>query len=199
MNDPKWIIVHHSGGTNENPLQDSSNYTVQQCNYDHKIRFNFISTLGYYVGYQYFIDKHGIITQCRSDKEEGAHTIGKNRESLGICLAGNFDVTKPTEAQIETLKKIIEKKMKEYLIPIENVVPHRIFAVKTCYGKLLGDKWCQEIVTPKVEQVIVPVVELPKELPIITQPICTTSLPKKNFVQSLILSLQRFLQFLLQP
>lgn len=149
-NIPKYIIVHHSGGTDANPLQDSSNYTVEQCNQDHKIRFNFISSLGYYVGYQYFIDKYGMMTQTRSDTEEGAHTIGKNLESLGICLAGNFDATLPTDAQIITLKQFIKDKMAQYNIPIENVVPHRTFAVKTCYGKLLADDWARSLVVEKV-------------------------------------------------
>lgn len=161
MNNLKYIIIHHSGGTDANPLQDSSNYTVEQCNQDHKIRFNFKSTLGWYVGYQYFIDKAGIMTQCRSDTEEGAHTVGKNKESIGICMAGNFDVTLPTQAQIETLKKIIRTKRIQYDIPIENVVPHRTFATKTCYGNLLSDTWAQEMWADHVIETIDETIELP--------------------------------------
>lgn len=140
------IIIHHAGGTDANPLQDSSNYTVQMCNRDHK-RFDMLSSLGWYVGYQYFIDKQGVVTKCREDTEEGAHTIGQNKSSIGICLAGNFDATLPTEAQKTALKALLEKKMKEWNIPIQNIVPHRKFAVKTCFGRKLPDDFAQKLVT----------------------------------------------------
>lgn len=143
---PLHLIVHHTGGSDANPLQDSSNYTVAQCNQDHKVRFNFKSKLGWYVGYQYFIDKFGTVTQCRLDDEEGAHTIGQNTSSIGICLAGNFDATLPTESQKTALKTLLEKKMAEYSIPVANIVPHRKFATKTCYGNKLVDDWAQKLV-----------------------------------------------------
>jgi len=148
---PKYIIVHHSGGTDDNPLQDSSNYTVAQCNQDHKVRFNMLSSLGYYVGYTYFISKSGTITQTRKDTEEGAHTIGHNSDSIGICLAGNFDATLPTDAQKESLRDLLQNKMKKYNIPVSNIVPHRHFAHKTCYGNKLSDIWAQQLVTPLKE------------------------------------------------
>lgn len=145
---PTKIICHHSGGTDANPLQESSNYTVLQCNQDHKVRFDFVSSLGWYVGYQYFIDKTGTITQCRKDDEEGAHTIGQNNSSIGICLAGNFDVTLPTPPQIKSLTLLIQKKMKEWDIDGSQVFPHRKFARKTCYGKRLSDTWAMELISP---------------------------------------------------
>lgn len=139
------IIVHHSGGTDANPLQDSSNYTVDECNQDHKIRFNMLSSLGWYVGYTYFIDKAGVVTQTRKDGEEGAHTIGHNSDSIGICLAGNFDLTLPTDAQIKSLTILMASKVAEFNIPLSAIVPHRHFATKTCYGKRLADNWASSL------------------------------------------------------
>ncbi len=144
---PIYIITHHTAGSDLNPMQDSSNYTVAMCNRDHKARFEMYSSLGWYVGYQYFIDKDGVVTQCRKDDEEGAHTVGYNNISIGICLAGNFDLTDPTEKQKAALKNLITKKMFEYEIPIKNVVPHRKFASKTCHGKRLPDDWAQNLIT----------------------------------------------------
>lgn len=145
----KYLVIHHTGGTDANPKQDSSGYTVTQCNNDHKIRFNMKSSLGWYVGYQYFIDKKGVVTQCRLDTEEGAHTVGKNKSSIGICLAGNFDVTYPTKEQVISLTKLLTTKVKEYNILVTNVVPHRTFAKKTCYGKLLANDWAQKLITSR--------------------------------------------------
>lgn len=142
---PAYIIVHHSGGTDANPMQDSSGYTLAQCNSDHKARFNMRSSLGFYVGYTYFIDKAGVVTQCRKDDEEGAHTIGRNKDSIGICLAGNFDATMPTEAQVRSLTELMKRKVVEYGIPFENVRPHRAFANKSCFGRKLSDDWAMNL------------------------------------------------------
>lgn len=147
---PEYLIIHHTGGTDANPLADSSNYTVQQCNRDHKTRFNFQSSLGWHVGYQYFIDKNGEVTQCRQDNEEGAHTIGYNKKSIGICLAGNFDVTLPTKAQEDALRGLLGRLAALYSIPASKVVPHRLFASKTCYGNKLSDKWAASLLGTEV-------------------------------------------------
>lgn len=145
MNVPKYLIIHHTGGSDSNPLQDSSNFTFEQCNELHKVNFNMISSLGYYVGYQYYISKDGTVKQARLDTDEGAHTKGYNSQSIGICLAGNFDATYPTQAQIDSLKKLINEKAKQYNIGKESIVPHRKFAVKTCYGNRLADDWAAKL------------------------------------------------------
>lgn len=155
MNTPKNLIVHHTGGTDAYPLNDSSNYTVNQCNEDHRIRFGMLSSLGWYVGYHYYIDKAGVVTQTRTDTEEGAHCVGWNnhpgdspdKASIGICLAGNFDTTLPTDAQTNALRALLVAKSTQYSIHPENIFPHRHFAVKTCYGNRLSDVWAKNLVT----------------------------------------------------
>lgn len=144
-NKPTYLIVHHTGGTDKNPKEDTAHHTFEVVDEWHKKLWNFKSSLGHYIGYQYFIDKTGKVTQGRADTDEGAHTIGKNLSSLGICLAGNFDVTKPTKEQVEALKTLLKAKMSQYSITLGNVVPHRKFANKSCYGKLLPDTWAQDI------------------------------------------------------
>ena len=144
----KYLIIHHSGGTDLNPLQDSSNYTVKQCDADHKARFGMKSSLGWWVGYTYFIDWKGKVTQCRKDGELGAHTIGRNSDSIGICLAGNFDATLPTPEQVASLSDLINKKAKEFAITADRIVPHRHFASKTCFGKKLKDDWASNLLKP---------------------------------------------------
>lgn len=147
MNVPKYLIVHHTGGTDLDPLADTSHHTFAIVDEYHK-------SLGWgKIGYHYFIDKAGKLTQGRKDNEEGAHCIGYNLQSLGICLAGNFDLTLPTEAQKKTLAKLLADKLKQYAIPLEKIVPHRFAQSKTCYGKLLGDDWARSLVgnlLPKV-------------------------------------------------
>ncbi len=146
FNKPEWIICHHSGGSDQDPLQDSSNFTFKQCEELHKQRFNFKSTLGFWTGYQYVIEKNGKVYQARRDDEEGAHTVGRNKDSIGIMLCGNFDATLPTQAQIDALKGLIRQKLAQYNLSPDKVVPHRKFASKTCFGRKLQDTWGQDLV-----------------------------------------------------
>lgn len=139
LNTPEFLIVHHTGGTNANPLADTSHHTYE-------IVKNYHLSLGWEdIGYHYFIDKGGKLTAGRKEDYHGAHTIGYNQKSLGICLAGNFDATAPTKEQTDTLAVLLSRLRKKYLIPRKNIVPHREFANKTCYGRRLGDDWAQNL------------------------------------------------------
>lgn len=139
MNTPEYLIVHHTGGTDTDPLADTSSHTFEIVN-DWHVQKGWGK-----IGYHYFIDKTGLLTQGRADNEEGAHTIGYNTKSLGICLAGNFDATMPTQEQINTLAKLLNDKVKQYAIPNTKIVPHRFVSPKSCYGKLLGDDWARRL------------------------------------------------------
>jgi len=138
MNKPIVVITHHTGGTDANPLADSSFATVADVDSWHKARWpNFKSSLGYWVGYTFFIDKYGTITQTRRVDEEGAHVIGMNTKSIGVCFAGNFDATLPTKEQMGAWYKLYSDLLKEF--PDIPTYPHRKYATKTCHGKLLKD------------------------------------------------------------
>lgn len=147
-NKPTFLIVHHTGGTDANPLADTSHHTFDMVNDYHRQLWGFKSSLGYYIGYHFFIDKKGVITQGRADMDEGAHTIGYNKQSIGICLAGNFDATLPTKAQIDALRGLLIQLMNKHGIAAANIVPHRKFAKKTCYGTKLTDSWARDLVVP---------------------------------------------------
>ena len=100
QNNPTKIIVHHSADiTPTDQLNKINEY--------HKSRDFPLSSKGYYVGYHFLINHEGQLTQTRDFYDEGAHTRGLNFESLGICLEGNFSEELPTEAQKETLGRLL--------------------------------------------------------------------------------------------
>jgi hypothetical protein len=139
-NKPKVIITHHTGGTDAQPLADSSNATVKDVDAWHKLRWpGFTSRAGYHVGYHIFISKDGTVTKTREFDEEGAHCIGMNRSSIGVCFAGNFDLTRPTEAQMLAWYKLYGELLKQY--PNIPTYPHRKYATKTCHGRNLSDDY----------------------------------------------------------
>lgn len=127
----RFVIVHHGGG----------DWNFWQANQHHKGLWNFKSSLGYYVGYQKFIEYDGTLHVARTDDEEGAHCVDPDRpgywnnNSVGICLQGNFEKDYPHEAQIETLKKELDGyKKKGYKIK-----SHKDIVKTVCPGEHLYD------------------------------------------------------------
>lgn len=165
LNTPLYLIIHHAGGSDANPLQDSSNLTFEACNNLHRnnpnVNLGYPSSLGFYIGYHYYIEKNGVVKQGRLDTDEGAHCKGKNTSSIGICLAGNFDATLPTPAQEKALQGLLRTLAAKYGIKPENIVPHRAFAGKTCYGRKLPDDWARKLAAMPVS---VPVINVKDEI-----------------------------------
>lgn len=56
------------------------------------------------IGYHYLIRKDGMIEQGRRPDMIGAHAYHHNKTSIGVCLAGNFNLANPTPRQLESLK-----------------------------------------------------------------------------------------------
>lgn len=89
------------------------------------------------VGYQYFIGFDGKLERGRpldSDayieaEEIGAHTLGHNKDSIGICLAG-LHVFDFTSAQFETLEMLLI--LLHAVAPKATLHGHREFTAKDC-------------------------------------------------------------------
>jgi len=69
----------------------------------------------------------GTIEYGRSVGEVGAHCMGENANSLGICLAG---VNTFTAAQLKTLFKLLKNLCNEYSLSVENIYGHYEFSSK---------------------------------------------------------------------
>ena len=54
------------------------------------------------IGYHYVILGSGSIEHGREIKLVGSHAYGKNSDSIGICLIGDFRYTEPTAEQIDS-------------------------------------------------------------------------------------------------
>lgn len=153
MSRPTKIIVHHTGGTQNDPKASTLHHTVEIINAHHKTLWSdFVSSLGWHVGYTYVIESDGETTQCRSHNETGAHTIGMNNSSIGICLTGNFDMEMPTKKQLYSFLELWHKLKTEYPnLTVYDIVPHRNYSTKSCFGKNLPDDYFQKIVKNSLE------------------------------------------------
>lgn len=134
VNNPQVIIVHHDGVSR-------AGHSFDIINDYHRSRGFPVSSLGYYGGYHYLIERDGLLRVYRQEREIGAHTVGMNASSIGICLAGNMDIENVTEHQIATLGPLLCDIASRYGIDYQHIHPHRRYAQKTCYGSRLSDNW----------------------------------------------------------
>ena len=114
-------------------------WDFERVNESHKNKWGFKSSLGFYIGYHYFIEYSGKVYQGRQDNEEGAHTVGPiphyyNRGSIGICLQGNTNNKAPTKEQLKSLAVLIDKKKRQYSIANDKVLGHKEVAATECPG-----------------------------------------------------------------
>ena len=143
-NFPEKVFIHHSGGTKYDPLADTSHHTAKGIENQHL-------SMGWEgLGYNYVIPKNGDVWKGRPEHYHGAHAgPAWNKKSLGICLAGNFDVTLPTKEQEEALAFLLKDILNRYPnLAINDIEPHRKVANKSCYGKNLSDDWARNLVNP---------------------------------------------------
>lgn len=85
------------------------------------------------IGYHYYVRKDGSIWRGRPEKVAGAHTVGKNFSSIGICFEGNFEEETMSAAQIAAGHALISDIHVRYPgIPISG---HRDHDSTACPGK----------------------------------------------------------------
>ncbi|HEV7299197.1 MAG TPA: peptidoglycan recognition family protein [Tepidisphaeraceae bacterium] len=61
-----------------------------------------------------------------------------NEYGIGICLVGNFDVDRPTAAQMQSLSKLVAYLTRTYRITPDNVIGHRDTKSTECPGKFMN-------------------------------------------------------------
>lgn len=118
------IIIHCSA------TPEGKDYTVSQIRQWHLAR-GFAD-----IGYHYVIYRDGSIHKGRPEYMAGAHCLGHNTRSIGICYVGGCakDSETPkdtrTQAQKDALRRLVEGMQKKY--PGATVHGHREFANKAC-------------------------------------------------------------------
>jgi len=88
------------------------------------------------IGYHFFIDFEGIVYRGRPYSAEGAHVLNQNSDKIGICLNGNLDVRKPTDAQIKSLVWLLGEIKKDY--PGIKIVGHGDLMATNCPGRYVN-------------------------------------------------------------
>lgn len=126
----KWdyLVIHHSL-TEDRIVPDWEaiwKYHLQEKGWE---------SIGYHFGLEII---NGIYHYRigRSLDLDGAHTIGANKNGIGILLVGNYDNQPPNSKQYFLLAWLCKRLMKTFNIPLENIKGHRDYQPgKTCPGE----------------------------------------------------------------
>ena len=87
------------------------------------------------IGYHYLVYLDGTVVRGRREEEIGAHCLGQNAGSIGVCYVGGLDSRgKPkdtrTAAQCVALRNLVEGLQRRY--PHATLHGHNEFAAKAC-------------------------------------------------------------------
>lgn len=88
------------------------------------------------IGYHYLVYLDGTVHAGRRESEPGAHCLGQNARSIGVCYVGGLDAAtgEPrdtrTPAQRRALRALVGSLRRRY--PNATVHGHREFAAKAC-------------------------------------------------------------------
>lgn len=158
----QYVAVHHFGGSAGEPYGTSQWAELKHVEAAHARRWpDFVSRLGYHVGYTAVILRGGDIHQTRLVGEETAAVIGHNHDTVSLALAGNFsrrpdgtDVEVPTFKQIAALTFLLRWLHDEFGVMPFRVGPHRMLWPTACYGSALGDDWARALLQSYIDKKI---------------------------------------------
>jgi hypothetical protein len=132
------ITVHHSAEREPLELKGSIAESAAAVRSIQRAHMNGKNTGYGDIGYHFLIDPFGNVFEGRSLAWQGAHSTGANNvQNIGVCLLGNFENEKPTQAALDALTKMLDELRAQYSIPRSNVVGHCDLKNTVCPGKYL--------------------------------------------------------------
>lgn len=117
----KHIVIHHSASKPSTTIEEITAWHIQR---------NFSG-----IGYHKVIYEDGTIKNGRDQNTVPASVKGANKNTLAVCLCGNFEVDQPTPFQLISLELVIKEW--QILHPTSKVVGHREIGASLCPGKNL--------------------------------------------------------------
>lgn len=154
---PSHLIIHHSAGSN-----NSSDWAaVVRSIWNFHVNGNGWSD----IGYNWLVDPNGVVYIGRGDNILGAHFCGKNANTLGTCVMGDFTTVVPTEHALASLADLYAwKACTEDIDPLgssfhpasANIIPNVSGHRQSCSTSCPGDAFFPTLqqVRERIAQVI---------------------------------------------
>ena len=142
----QYIVLHHSA-------TDSG--SVDQIHAEHRRRRDTAGNPWLGIGYHFVIGngngmKDGAIESTFRWEEQlsGAHSghAALNARGIGVCLIGNFELAPPTDAQLNSVKTLVQVLATRHQIARENIVGHASVKATACPGKYFPLKELRQVI-----------------------------------------------------
>ena len=132
-----WVTVHHDGMDSFGATDYASCASRLEL-----IRMGHKGKGWADIGYHFVIDRSGRVWEGRELKYQGAHVKNNNEGNIGILCLGNFDLQKPSDAQMKSLERHLKAIMKQYKLSSANIRSHKEWpdAATACPGRNLQSK-----------------------------------------------------------
>ena len=117
MREIKYIVIHCSA------TKLSQNFTLE------KLRECHVAGNGWDdIGYHYYVTQEGQLHTCRPEEQIGAHVLGFNNKSIGVCYEGGIledgkHADTRTAEQIMALHRLLVDLKRKY--PGAEILGHR--------------------------------------------------------------------------
>jgi len=147
----KHLVIHHSAVPPSVGPERIANYHVDNLGWPG-------------IGYHFEIAADGTIYKTNHLETVSYHAAHVNPVGVGICFAGNFTDTIPTEAQLKSGAQLCAYLLQELDLDKDSIKGHKEFMNTQCPGKqwLEGKKW-KNLLLAQVEEVQKAAVAVPVE------------------------------------
>ena len=89
------------------------------------------------IGYHFIVDRAGRVWEGRSLKYQGAHVSGNNEQNIGVMCLGNFELQRPSEAQLTSLRDTVRAIRRANSVSERAILTHKEITPTACPGRLL--------------------------------------------------------------
>ena len=115
----RYIVLHHAAAVSASPMQVDSWHKSNGWSG---------------IGYHFYIRKDGSVYEGRPLWATGSHAQGKNSESIGVCVEGNYEIeTVMPQAQKSAVKEVLSYIKDKY--PDTYITGHRDVGATGCPGR----------------------------------------------------------------
>lgn len=142
----KKVVIHHTA------IKQDGKHQYDRVDEAHKSKGFIRSNLtGSYVGYHFLVEQDGTIKRNKALEEVGCHNnaydneakMSYNYSSIGIALAGNFEIDTPSKKQLDAVKSILSG-IKQAIGVVKydetNLFYHKDTKATLCPGKYMPYK-----------------------------------------------------------
>jgi hypothetical protein len=132
------ITVHHSAEVHPPDLDGTQASSAAAVRSIQKAHIDGKETGWGDIGYHFLVDPYGRVFQGRDLAWQGAHAKGNNNvQNIGVCLLGNFEEERPTQAALAALEKLLDDLRQQHGIARSRVLVHGDLKKTECPGRHL--------------------------------------------------------------